>query len=107
MTRTFESGPAIAPDGPLQDPPATIEHPTYVPPPRAPEEPEQIRLLMSGRQITVETLIALLQDAVSGDRRVAKFVVESDGCDCTGEAHGIRVDLKRGQVLIARKGWES
>jgi hypothetical protein len=27
MTRTFESGPAIAPDGPLQDPP-TIEERT-------------------------------------------------------------------------------
>jgi hypothetical protein len=106
MTRTFESGPAIAPEGPLQDPPKTIEHRPRVIEPRPAEEPERIRLVVGEQQITVETLITLLHQAIEDDSRVAKFVVEADGCDCVGEAVGIRIDLKRGEVLVARKGWK-
>lgn len=106
MTRTFESGPAVLPDGPLADPPETIEHrPAHIQP-SAPEEPEQIRLMVSGKQITVAVLANLLQEAIAGCPRVADFAVEAEGCDCVGEAVGIRVDFKLGIVLVARNGWQ-
>lgn len=107
MERTFHSGQAVAPDGPLEDPPVIPERqPHTTSPGPAPAEPESIRLLMSGQQITVTTLSALLQDIVAADPRAADFVVEADGCDCVGEAFGIRVDQKRGVVLVARAGWD-
>lgn len=107
MERTFHSGPAVAPDGPFEDPPVIPERKPHTPSPGpAPAEPESIRLLMSGQQITVATLSALLQDIIATDPRTAEFLVEADGCDCVGEALGIRVDLKRGVVLVARAGWD-
>jgi len=106
MSRTFTSGPAVPPAEPFASPPEIVHLPKLPSPPPVSEDPESVRLLMSGCPITVRTLAALLQDIVSTDPLVGDFTVDADGCDCIEPAFGIRVDLKRGTVLVARKGWD-
>ncbi len=104
MTRTFESGPAIAPDGPLQDPPAIEERlaPTYQPAQRDIDD-DRVRRHLDEGQLTVGRLIQMLQLAIVDNAKVIDFVVNAEGCDCVGEACGIEIDLDRGDVLVSRE----
>lgn len=108
MTRTFESGPAVPPEGPLADPPEIRERVgAPISPCTTPHSASAIEpvLLMNTQQITVSQLLSMLLGAVDADPAIGNYTVEADGCDCVGPAFGIRIDAASGEVLVAREGW--
>lgn len=105
MTRTFESGPAVLPDGPLADPPEIPERQPSPPSPRPTESPlpDPVQLV-SDKQITVSQLVSMLLGALDADPSIGDYLVESEGCDCVGPAVGVKIDQHSREVLVVRGG---
>jgi uncharacterized protein YqkB len=54
-------------------------------------------------QMKVRDLIARLQAAVDADAAVADYLVDADGCGCTGAARDVCVMRERTRVLVSRE----